>query len=92
MGKIKTPYELRRAVDERMASGFAATGEGLVGRRRDERLAATFREDQRMERLLELRQRDRAAFDRLPSSTRMALGFYESALAAAQRLEGADRG
>ena len=81
----KTPFQLRQAVDERMSAGYTAAGEGLVGRRRDERLAATFREDPRMERLLELRRTDRAAFDHLPSGAKMSLGFYLSAKEAHER-------
>ena len=94
MGKIKTPYELRRAVDERVAGGYAATGEGLVGRRRDEKVAMGYRPDERMERMLRLRGSDPAAFAALmrDPSRRAALGFYENAKAAARRLEGADRG
>ena len=60
-------------------------------RGRDARVAATYRPDDRMERLLALRQRDPAAFDKLPSGTKLSLGYYVAAKEAAER-EAASRG
>ena len=57
-------------------------------RSRAEKLAAGFRRNEDLERLLALKRADRAAFDRLPVEMRMALAHYEGAREAHRDLHG----
>lgn len=53
--------------------------------KRNARRATAWRHDQSLENAIRLRGSDPAAYDRLNPTTRIAVGYYESAKAAAQR-------
>ncbi len=53
--------------------------------------AAPFRLDQRMEDLAQLRDQEPEEFRRLPPSSRIALGLYESDKARHEQITGAGR-
>ncbi len=48
-----------------------------VDLRRAKRIAADFRPEERLERLLKLRHEDRPAWEALPTGTVIACGLYE---------------
>ena len=54
---------------------------------RDQKRAAAFRPDPRLEKLLDLKRTDPAAFAKLPPLTRLACGHYAAAKAAHQATE-----
>lgn len=82
----KSPYEIRAGISDRIAAGHASAP--TPNRRsRDEKLAAGFRPDPTMERLLELRRTDRPAFDAAVRGRAMELGYYEGAKSAHDRLK-----
>lgn len=57
-----------------------------TARRRDERLAASFKEDPEMEALIRLRKSRPAEFAKLKPQEKMGVGFYLSAREAYQRV------
>ena len=59
---------------ERMTTGYASRD---YDQQRKEKLAAIFRPNDRMERLIEMRAKDPAILDRFDSSTRIELGLYQ---------------
>jgi hypothetical protein len=62
---------------ERMAAGYKATQPRQDAARKEE-LAREFRPNERMEKLIDLRTRDRSAYDRIVDPTMMmALGHYQ---------------
>jgi hypothetical protein len=70
MTKQPTPMEL-------MAAGYKAA-QPQQDAARKEKLACEFRPNERMEKLIDLRTRDRAAYDRIVDpTTMMALGQYQ---------------
>lgn len=87
----KSPYQIRSAISDRIAAGHAAGGPGPERRARDQKLAAGFARDARMERLIAIRRDDPAAFARLPVELKMSVSYYENAAGGAGRLEGGRR-
>ncbi len=61
-----------------------AGAESDVVDRKARRIADTFRRDDQMERLLELRENDPDRYAKLPHRNRLAVGYYSVARAAAQ--------
>lgn len=69
-----------------LTKGYAALAQDL-DRQRTARLAATYKLNTRMEKLIALRQADPAAFARLDVSARVAVGYYEGSKQAAEQME-----
>ncbi len=62
---------------ERMAAGYKAA-QPRQDAARKEKLAREFRPNERMEKLIDLRKRDRGSYDRIVDpTTMMALGHYQ---------------
>ncbi len=59
--------------------------ESDVVQRKATRIADTFRRDDDMETLLELRERDPESYAKLPHRNRLAVGYYSVARAAAMQ-------
>ena len=76
----------RMEITQGMAQGFADSAPGPSRRTVDEKVGASFRPNDRQEKMIELRTTDPAAFDRLPAGMRTGLAFYEESKAAAERL------
>lgn len=57
-------------------------------RSRDERRGSGFKSDAGMERLLELKEKNPAEFNKLSASLKVQLGYYANAKEAAERLGG----
>ncbi len=68
--------------NEHLTSGYA--GEAARDRRRRKLRAADFRFNADMEKLAQMRDEAPDRFDRLPPTSRTALGYYENSKAAAQ--------
>lgn len=79
----------RQETAARLSAGYAELA-AAPDRRRDERITAGFKPDPRMERLIELRRTDRAAFDVAVRGLGMSLGYYEGAKSAHDRLRETD--
>lgn len=58
-------------------------------KRKQQRRAASFRYDPRMERVAELREKEPAEYSKLPPDTKTSLGYYLNTKAAAEA-EGLD--
>ncbi len=71
---------------ETLSRGYQASTE--VGAKRRRKIAASFRVDPRSERILELKQRDPAAYARLDSATRTSVAMYEQAKQVAAEVNG----
>lgn len=88
---MTTKTQQRRGeIADRLADGYAETPATRNRRSRDEKVGVGFRELPEMERLIALRQTDRATFDRAVRGRTLALGFYEERKAAYARLQGDD--
>ena len=95
---IKTPNQLRQEVDARTAAGYDRPGPDGAGtgarRGRDEKLAAGFRENPQIERILALKRTDPSAYEALvrSPSTRLSVAHYVEAKAAFEAEREGSRG
>ena len=69
--------------DQRTAIDHIIAGYDTSGSRQRDRLASTFRSDERMEEILSWQMSDPARFDQIPTQVRVAVGLYAGAKAAA---------
>lgn len=65
----------RRDVSDRLASGFT---DATKAERKQAAAAAAFKPSPELDRLIELRDTDPAAYAALPTHVRLNVGFYES--------------
>lgn len=72
-----------RQARDNLAAGYAGSG----ARTREEKVAATFRVDEQMERLDELRRSDPDRFEKITTpTTRLSLGHYVESRSAAEEV------
>ena len=72
--------------DQRTATDHTIAGFDTSGSRQRDRLASTFRSDERMEEILSWQTSDPARFDQIPTQVRVAVGLYAGAKAAAEQV------
>ncbi len=72
--------------DQRIATEHIIAGFDTSGSRQRDRLASTFRSDERMEEILSWQTSDPARFDQIPTQVGVAVGLYAGAKAAAERV------
>lgn len=77
-----TREDQKMTPNARMAAGYLAADDQRA-REQTAQLAAEFRPDPRLERLIRLRQTDPKGFARFGPETTIALGYYESRRTAA---------
>jgi len=72
--------------DQRTATDHIIAGFDTSGARQRDRLASTFRSDERMEEILSWQTSDPARFDQIPTQVRVGVGLYAGAKAAAEQV------
>ena len=77
--------------DQRTATDHIIAGFDTSGARQRDRLASTFRSDERMEEILSWQTSDPARFDQIPTQVRVGVGLYAGAKAAAEQQVAAEQ-